>query len=460
MSFDFNDNLDNYDVFNISDDDNNNEDDYIELNNNNDKYMYGLNDNEEEFIVKNYKLKRKRTGGKDSDMLYEQYLNHIRENPDDNKHTVRIRKYPRKKERKFEIKSFDKFNKDSFIKSIHNSIDPILNKYLLNEDTFISKFKMSFEEKSEDDKKIRKPRTKKVYKVLDENIIEMRNLLFKSSKLIYPIFLSTEKENDINLIFPLINNNNTYNTFIDLFFTTGNLYFFLNMEKNIINIPNLPTYAFYRALQRGEGRTINRYFIGGGDVNYFPEQIYEEFKINLNNLLKEYEKNINNEKIENQIAAYYYFLTKNVNKQTLKYRNEQVISKYNSNNTYVTKEHSIEDFFVINLLSNTTILNTEEYYNMIIHYDNPQTIIFIDLMKKPLDYYKPIGYDEDKFFALFEKAQSCMILVLPNTYFNRETFHDYIKDINDYKNDRKNYSLNRTINNKKQLIVCNKFKFF
>jgi hypothetical protein len=81
-------------------------------------------------------------------------------------------------------------------------------------------------------------------------------------------------------------------------------------------------------------------------------------------------------------------------------------------------------------------------------------------MRKPLDYYKPIGYDEDKFFALFEKAQACIIIVLPNTYYNRELFHNYIKDINDYKNDRKNYSLNRTINTKKQLIVCNKFKFF
>jgi hypothetical protein len=452
MSFDF---FDNFETYNISDDDSNSD------NYNNDKYMYGLNDNDEEYIVSNNKLKRKRTGGKDSDLLHEQYLKHIKENADDNKHTVRIRKYPRKKERKFEIKSYDKFNKDSFIKSIHNSIDPILSKYLLNEDTYISGFKMTFDEKSEDDKKIRRPRTKKVYKILDENIIEMRNMLIKSSKIIYPIFLSTEKENDINLLFPLIiNNNNIYNTFIDLFFTTGNFYFFLNMEKNIINIPNLPNYAFYRTLQRGEGRSINKYFVGDGDVNYFPEQVYEEFKIALNKLLKEYEKNINNEKIENQIAAYYYFLTKNVNKQTLKYRNQQVISKYNKNNTYVTKDRSIEDFFVINLLSKTTIVNTEEYYNLITHYDNPQTIIFIDLMRKPLDYYKPIGYDEEKFFALFEKVQGCIIMILPNTYFNREIFHDYIKDINDYKNDRKNYSLNRTINTKKQLIICNKSKFF
>jgi hypothetical protein len=81
-------------------------------------------------------------------------------------------------------------------------------------------------------------------------------------------------------------------------------------------------------------------------------------------------------------------------------------------------------------------------------------------MRKPLDFYKPIGYDEEKLFNLFVIAKGCIIIILPNTYFNRELFRDYIKDILDYKNDRKNYSLNRTINTKKQLIICNKFKFF
>jgi hypothetical protein len=333
MSFD-NFDFENFNFFNNDNDDN----DYT-LIDDNDKYLFGLNENnnnDQEFIEINNKMKRKReTGGKDNDILHNEYIKHIRENPNDNKHTVRIRAYPRKKERKIEIKSYDKFTKDTFIKSIYNNIDPILNKYLLNENTYITSFKMTFEEKSEDDKKIRKPRTKKVYKILDENMIESRNTLYKSSQILYPIFLSTEKENDINLLFPLIANNNTYTRFVDIFFTTGNLYFFMNMENNIINIPNLPTYAFYRAIQRGEGININKYIIGNSDISLFPENIYEEFKSKLNNLLKEYEKNINNEKVENQIAAYYYFLTKNVNKQTLKYRNRQAISKYNSNNIYI-----------------------------------------------------------------------------------------------------------------------------
>jgi hypothetical protein len=429
----------------------------------NEKYLFGLNENNnerEEFIKIDDKMKRKReTGGKDCSALYEEYMKHIKENPEKHTYCVKTKSFPRKKQRLIEIKSYDIFNKDGLIKSIHNDIDPICTEYLLNDNTYINKFKLTFEEKSQDDKKIRKPRTKKVYKILDENIIELRNKLY-SSKILYPIFLSTEKENDINMLFPLVANNNTYTTFVDVFFTTGNFYFFMNMEKNIINIPNLPTYAFYQAIKRKEGKNINKLIIGDGDINSFSEKAYEEIKLSLNILLKEYNKNINNEKLENQIAPSYYFLTKNVNKQTLKYRNQQVISKYNNNNVYVYRDRSIEDFYILNLLSHTDILYTEDYYNLIQQYDDPQTIIFIDLMRKPLDYYKPVGYDEERIFNLFIISQACIILVLPNTYYNRELFHDYIKDILDYKNDRRNYSLNRTINTKKQLIICNKFKFF
>jgi hypothetical protein len=334
----------------------------------------------------------------------------------------------------------------------------IFSKNINNGEIYINKLKITFEEKSKDDKKIRKPRTKKVYKILDENIIQKRNTLYHPTFNLYPIFISTEKENDINSLFPLLSDT-IYNTFVDVFFGTGNFYFFMNMENNIINIPNLPTYAFYRALQRNEGKNINRCIVGDDNVNVITEKQYEHYRFILNNLLKEYDKNINNEKLENKIAPLYYFLTKNVNKQTIKYRNEQVISKYNTNNIFMCRDPALENFYLLNLLYHTCILYTEEYYNLINQCNNPETIIFIDLMKKPLDYYKPIGYDEDKFFNLFITTQACMIIVLPNTYFNRELFHDYIKDINDYKNDRRNYSLNRTINTKKQLLVCNKVKY-
>jgi hypothetical protein len=459
--------FENYFLFENNNENNNNNNDndsYFNFDFNDDKYLFGLNENpndKEEFVEINTKTKRIReTGGKDENELFEQYLKHIRENSDKHTYSVRIKTFPRKKQRNFEIKSADMFDKDEIIKSIHNDLDAIFNKNINDGKIYINKFKITFEEKSKDDKKIRKPRTKKVFKILDENIIQKRNSSFQPAFNLYPIFISTEKENDINLLFPLLNDNNNYNTFVDVFFGTGNFYFFMNMENNYINIPNLPTYAFFRALQRGEGKNINKCITGNNDVNVITEKQYEQFRFELNNLLKEYNNNINNERLENQIAPLYYFLSKNVNKQTLKYRNQQVISKYNNNNIFMCRDPALENFYLLNLLKHTTILYTEEYYNLIVECDDPKTIIFIDLMRKTLDYYKPIGYDEEKFYNLFIVAQSCIILVLPNTYFNRELFHDYIKDIKDYKNDRKNYSLNRTINTKKQLIISNKKKYF
>jgi hypothetical protein len=74
--------------------------------------------------------------------------------------------------------------------------------------------------------------------------------LFQSD-ILYPLFTSTQKEIDFNSLVPFIDGNQ-YNTFVDVLFTTGNLFFFLNLSKNLINIPNLPSYCFYKVLKRGE----------------------------------------------------------------------------------------------------------------------------------------------------------------------------------------------------------------
>jgi hypothetical protein len=46
---------------------------------------------------------------------------------------------------------------------------------------------------------------------------------------------------------------------VDVLFTTGNLFFFLNLSKKLINIPNLPSYCFYKVLKGGEGAKIEIY---------------------------------------------------------------------------------------------------------------------------------------------------------------------------------------------------------
>jgi hypothetical protein len=388
----------------------------------------------------------------------------INTNKDDyankNEYTLKTKTLPRKGEKYITITSYERFKKDNFIKSLHTDIDNIISYNLqdLNEEeNNITNFKLTFSIKNKDNKKIRKPRMKKVYKVLEENIIEAKYQLYPSSFILYPTFISTEKENDINLIFPFLNGSQIYTRFVDVLFSTGNFYFFMNLKNNIINIPNLPTYAFYKALQRGIGKTINSYI--SPDSLTFSENLFEEFKSKLNTLLKEYENNLNNEKLENDIAFYYYCLTKIINKQTLKYRNQQVISKYNVNYAQIFLNPSIENFYLTSLLNNTVILYTEEYYELINQCNDPTTIIFLDLIQKPLDFYKLIGYDEQQFFNLFSTTSACMIIILPNTYFNRQLFNDYIKNISEYKNDRRNYNMNRTINTKKKLYVCNKLKY-
>jgi hypothetical protein len=42
---------------------------------------------------------------------------------------------------------------------------------------------------------------------------------------------------------------------------------------------------------------------------------------------------------------------------------------------------------------------------------------------------------------------------------NHKLFQDYVYNINDYIDDKKDYSVERTITSRKQLIVCNKWKF-
>jgi site-specific DNA-adenine methylase len=101
-------------------------------------------------------------------------------------------------------------------------------------------------------------------------------------------------------------------------FTTGNLFFFLNLPKNIINIPNLPAYCFYKVLKRGEGGKIEQYL--SNPVSTFNKHTYENMKDNIKQLLIQYEQHFNDPNLELSIATLFYFLTKGTPKQMLKYR--------------------------------------------------------------------------------------------------------------------------------------------
>jgi hypothetical protein len=103
----------------------------------------------------------------------------------------------------------------------------------------------------------------------------------------YPLFTSTQKEIDLNSLVHFINGNR-YNTFVDVLFTTRNLFFFLNLTKNLINIPNLPCYCFYKVLKRGEEMKIEQYV--NDPVNTLNKSSYEDMKENIKLLLKNMNK--------------------------------------------------------------------------------------------------------------------------------------------------------------------------
>jgi hypothetical protein len=75
-------------------------------------------------------------------------------------------------------------------------------------------------------------------KVLDDKVVQTKFKFFQTD-ILYPLFTSTQKEIDLNSLVPFIDGNR-YDTFVDVLLRTGNLFFFLNLSKNLINIPFHP----------------------------------------------------------------------------------------------------------------------------------------------------------------------------------------------------------------------------
>jgi hypothetical protein len=125
---------------------------------------------------------------------------------------------------------------------------------------------------------------------------------------LYTCYSSPQKEYDVNSLFLYIGSGK-YDTFVDVFFSTGNFFFFLNLEKNVINIPNLPVFAFYRCIQKGNEEKM--YF----SINVIPYLVdikdkFEDCKTELNRVLSQYEKNMHDEELELKIQTYTYYWVK------------------------------------------------------------------------------------------------------------------------------------------------------
>jgi hypothetical protein len=115
-------------------------------------------------------------------------------------------------------------------------------------------------------------------------------------------------------------------------FSAGNFYFFLNLPNNVINIPNLPVYTFHQSIKKGNSQKIQDYVFFVPSVEIKDK--YNHCKKELNKFLLKYEEDTTNDEVELEVAQNYYFLTKGNNKQTVKFKNKEVVSLFNQ---YVTK---------------------------------------------------------------------------------------------------------------------------
>jgi hypothetical protein len=191
------------------------------------------------------------------------------------------------------------------------------------------------------------------------------------------LFFSTQKEYDIYSLFPHLDSGK-YETFVDVFFSTGNFYFFLNLPNNVINIPNLPMNAFYISIQKGNSQKIHNYifFVAAGNI----KDQYNYCKKELNKFLLKYEQDTTNDEVELQVVQNYYFLTKRSNKQTVKFKNKKVVSLFNQYVTKVEPDKEMIDFYTISYITKSNILYCFDYGDILSKCDGESVIVFIDII--------------------------------------------------------------------------------
>jgi hypothetical protein len=143
------------------------------------------------------------------------------------KHTFDFKKkvLPRKKIVRYRIKSEEAFNKQNMLFAVKKELCDILDDAIHYDDSVITDFFLTFNEKNDEKNRFRKARTKKVYTILEEVMKKLKFQWYPNSYILYPLFFSTQKDYDINSLFPYLGSGK-YKTFVDVFFSTGNFYFF------------------------------------------------------------------------------------------------------------------------------------------------------------------------------------------------------------------------------------------
>jgi hypothetical protein len=109
--------------------------------------------------------------------------------------------------------------------AVKKELCDILDDVIHYDYSVITDFFLTFNEKNDEENRFRKARMKKMYTILEEVVKKMKFQWYPNSYILYPLFFSTQKEYDINSLFPYLRSGK-YKTFVDVFFSTGNFYFF------------------------------------------------------------------------------------------------------------------------------------------------------------------------------------------------------------------------------------------
>jgi hypothetical protein len=158
--------------------------------------------------------------------------------------------------------------------------------------------------------------------------------------------------------------------------------------------------------------------------------------------LLKYEQDTTNNEAELEVAQNYYFLTKDSNKQTVKFKNKEVVSLFNHYVTNIEHDKELKDFYTISHITKSSILYSFDYED-ILNKGWRQCYHIHSHHQEIMNYYKKVKFDQQMFYKFFIAVKAWVLMVVPNNYTFRMLFREYIADITRYmedNNDEKDYS--------------------
>jgi hypothetical protein len=150
--------------------------------------------------------------------------------------------------------------------------------------------------------------------------------------------------------------------------------------------------TFYKSIQKGNSKKIHDYvfFVPGVEI----KDKYNYCKKELNKFLLKYEQDTSNDEVELEVAQNYYFLTKDNNKLTVKFKNKEVVSLFNQYVTKVEPDKELKDFYTISHITKSNILYCFNYEDILNKCDGENVIILIDIMQQIINYYEKVKFDQ------------------------------------------------------------------